>query len=612
MTQDELLNRVKTELPDSPGVYIMKNVDDEVIYVGKAKSLKKRVKSYFDASPKRPKTYALVSNIDHFDYILTNSEVDAFSLECNLIKKYMPKYNILLKDDKTFPYLQIDLNERFPRVQIVRRPKSKPNVLLFGPYVTGTRISEMLSLIKSAYPIRWCNTNFDKKACNLRPCLHGTIGNCLAPCVSSENEEKYLEMLQNVIDFLNGKTGDIKKQLKQKMDKFASELKFEDALVCRNNLKSVEILEKELITTLSGEKNIDIFEIAELDEVYNINVMMIRSGKNVGQVNYPLTDVVGEKNEILFQFISNYYSSNENMLPKEIVVRDADETQKEMLQTYLLSTFNKVVKITIPKIGTKVELLDNSLKNANEYLIHSKERIEKKQKMTTNALETLKELLNLKRLNRIECYDISHISGTNSVASMVVFEGGEPAYKEYRKFKISADIGNNDFASMTETLTRRLTDLKELKENFNKRPDLIVIDGGFGQLSAVKEVLDKLELNIPIISLAEKNEEICTLFSKEPIVLKKSDYALKLLQRIRDEAHRFAITFHRELRGKSLKSALLDIEGIGSVKVQALLKHFKSVEAISKASENDLIKVQGIGKEHAKTIFDYFHKDISR
>ena len=612
MTQDELLNRVKTELPDSPGVYIMKNVDGEVIYVGKAKSLKKRVKSYFDASPKRPKTYALVSNVDHFDYILTNSEVDAFSLECNLIKKYMPKYNILLKDDKTFPYLQIDLNERFPRVQIVRRPKSKPNVLLFGPYVTGTRISEMLSLIKSAYPVRWCNTNFDKKARNLRPCLHGTIGNCLAPCVSSENEEKYLEMLQNVIDFLNGKTGDIKKQLKQKMDKFASELKFEDALVCRNNLKSVELLEKELITALSGEKNIDIFAIAEQDEVYNINVMMIRSGKNVGQVNYPLTDVVGEKNEILFQFISNYYSSSANMLPKEIVVRDADETQKEMLQTYLLSNFNKVVKITIPKIGVKVELLENSLKNANEYLIHSKERIEKKQKMTTNALETLKELLNLKRLNRIECYDISHISGTNSVASMVVFEGGEPAYKEYRKFKISADIGNNDFASMTETLTRRLTDLKELKENFNKRPDLIVIDGGFGQLSAVKEVLDKLELDIPIISLAEKNEEICTLFSKEPIVLKKSDYPLKLLQRIRDEAHRFAITFHRELRGKSLKSALLDIEGIGNVKVQALLKHFKSVEAISKASENDLIKVQGIGKEHAKTIFDYFHKDISR
>ena len=604
MNQEELLNRVKTVLPDSPGVYIMKNIDGEVIYVGKAKSLKKRVKSYFDTSPKRPKTYALVSNIDHFDYILTNSELDAFSLECNLIKEHMPKYNILLKDDKSFPYLQIDLNERFPRVQIVRRPKQKHNVLVFGPYVTGTRISELLSLIKSAYPIRWCNTNFDKKQRNERPCLHGEIGNCLAPCVSAENEEKYMTMLQNVVDFLNGKTGDIKKQLKQKMDKFAKELKFEDALICRNNLKSVENLEKELITNLGNDKNIDIFAIAELDEVYNINLMMIRAGKNVGQLNFPLTDVVGDKNDLLMQFISNYYVSSQNMLPKEIVVKDFSDEQKEMLQVYLLSNFNNVVKISIPKIGLKVELLENCLKNANEYLTHSKERIDKKYKMTTEALETLKSLLMLKRLKRIECYDISHISGTNSVASMVVFENGEPAYKEYRKFKISSSIGNDDFASMAETLNRRLTDLIDCKENFNKRPDLIVVDGGFGQLSSAKNILDKLGLDIPIISIAEKNEEICTTKSKETIVLKKSDYALKLIQRIRDEAHRFAITFHRELRGKSLKSALLDIEGVGKVKVQALIKHFKSVEAISKASESDLMKVQGIGKEHAKTIFD--------
>jgi excinuclease ABC subunit C len=275
MNQAELLNKVKIELPDNPGVYIMKNIDGEVIYVGKAKSLKKRVKSYFDASPKRPKTYALVSNVDHFDYILTNSELDAFSLECNLIKEYMPKYNILLKDDKSFPYLQIDMNERFPRVQIVRRPKSQAGVMLFGPYVTGTRISELLSLIKSAYPIRWCNTNFDKKARNERPCLHGSIGNCLAPCVSQANEEEYMLMLQNVIDFLNGKTGDIKKKLKAKMNKFAEELKFEDALVLRNQLQSVENTEKDLITSLANDKDIDIFAIAEQDETYNINLMLI-------------------------------------------------------------------------------------------------------------------------------------------------------------------------------------------------------------------------------------------------------------------------------------------------------------------------------------------------
>ena len=264
MNKEQLLERVKSELPDSPGVYIMKNEFDEVIYVGKAKSLKRRVKSYFDASPKTQKTYALVSNIVHFDYILTNSELDAFSLENNLIKKHQPKYNILLKDDKTFPYLEIDMKEKYPRVQIVRRPKSEPRVLLFGPYVTGTRITELLSLIKSAYPIRWCNINFSKKQKLDRPCLHGDIGNCLAPC-STGDEKAYMEMIQKVVDFLNGKTSDIKKQLKNKMNRFADELRFEEALVLRNHLKSVENIENELITSLSGEQDIDIFAISELD-----------------------------------------------------------------------------------------------------------------------------------------------------------------------------------------------------------------------------------------------------------------------------------------------------------------------------------------------------------
>lgn len=607
MNRQELLEKVKKELPESSGVYIMKNKDDEVIYVGKAKILKRRVKSYFDNTPKTQKTYALVSCIDHFDYILTNSELDAFALENNLIKKYKPKYNILLKDDKTFPYLKIDMKEKYPRVMIVRRPKHEQGVLIFGPYVTGTRISELLSLIKSAYPIRWCNINFDKKPRLERACLHGEIGNCLAPCISESNEEKYMAMLQNVIDFLNGKTGDIKKQLTNKMNELAKVQKFEEALVLRNNLRAVENIEKELITSLTHDSDIDVFAIAELDEVFDVNIMMIRKGKNVGQINHALASVVGEKSDILVGFISNYYT-DVSMLPKEIVTHGLSDEQKELLQGYILSKFNKSVKIVIPKIGVKVDFIENCIKNAVEYLSHSKDRIDKKYQMTVEALENLKNILGLKRLNRIEGFDISNISGQYSVASMVVFENGEPAYKEYRKFKIKTVVGPDDFASMHETLKRRLTDLIECKENFNKRPDLILIDGGFGQLHSAYAVVKELGLDIPMISLAKRDEEICTVKSDEPIRLKKSDYSLRLLQRVRDESHRFAITFHRNVRGKSMRSALSDIEGLGEKKVNELLKHFKSFEVISNATVHDLAEVDGIGEVLAKTIYDYFHK----
>lgn len=609
MNREELLNRVKNELPELPGVYIMKNEQGEIIYVGKAKSLKKRVKSYFDNTPKTQKTYSLVSNIFHFDYILTNSELDAFSLESNLIKKHKPKYNILLKDDKSFPYIKIDMNEKYPRVQIARRPKSEPNVLLFGPYVTGTRISELLAIIKSAYPIRWCNINFDKKDKLARPCLHGDIGNCIAPCKVGVEESAYTDVLKRVIEFLNGKTSDIKKQLKDKMNKFAEELKFEDALVLRNQLQSVENTEKDLITSLANDKDIDIFAIAEQDETYNINLMLIRNGKNVGHINHIISNAIGEKSELLLSFISNYYLTS-GVVAREIVVKDINEEQLEILQGFLLENFNKAVKITIPKIGVKNELVKNALKNAEEYLLHSKERIDKKEKMTTEALEKLKNILKLKRLNRIEGYDISNISGAYSVASMVVFEGGEPAYKEYRKFKIKTVVGADDFASMAETLSRRLTDYKECKENFSKRPDLILIDGGYGQLHSAEKVIKNLELDIPVISIAEKNEEICVPNLDKPIILERTDPVLKLIQKVRNEAHRFAITYHRELRGKSLKSSLGEIEGLGEVKVKALLKHFKSVDAISKASKTDLMQVEGVGEMLAETIFNYYHKDI--
>ena len=278
MEKAMLLDKVKKELPETSGVYIMKDVDDEVIYVGKAKNLKRRVKSYFDETPKTVKTYALVSKIENFDYILTNSELDAFSLESNLIKEHKPKYNILLKDDKSFPYLKIDFNERYPRLQIVRKPKSEPNVMLFGPYVTGARIGELVEMIKSAYPIRWCNKNFNEKAKLSKPCLYGEICKCLAPCVKENGEKEYLEVLNRVIEFLNGKTGHIKRELTSKMNKFAEELKFEEALVIRNQLKSLERVDSGLITSLASDSNLDVFGVVERDEVFAVNVMIMRGG----------------------------------------------------------------------------------------------------------------------------------------------------------------------------------------------------------------------------------------------------------------------------------------------------------------------------------------------
>lgn len=599
-----MLCRVKTEVPESPGVYIMKNAADEIIYIGKAKVLRRRMKSYFDPTPKTTKTLALVKNIDHFDYILTNSELDAFSLECNLIKEHKPKYNILLKDDKSFPYIKIDLNEKYPRVQVARRPKPSPNVLLFGPYVTGTRIGELMSLIKSAYAVRWCNKNFDDRPL-ARPCVHGEIGNCAAPCLGGERAERYGKIIDNVIDFLNGKTGDIKRELRQKMDTAAKDMRFEDAIKYRNELSSVQNMEKNLITSLDVGSNLDVFGVAVLDGVYAVCTMIIRSGKNVGQFSTALGEAVGDTDEVLMQYIFNFYTAS-SVPAKEVVLR-ISEDKREILQEFFLNKFGRVIRITVPKIAVKRQLVENCERNANEFLSHSAIRLEKKRLMTTDAIDRLKAILGLDKLKRIEGYDISNIGGNYSVASMVVFENGEPAAKEYRKFKIKTVTGSDDFASMHETLSRRLSDMLNSKEKFCKCPDLILIDGGFGQLHAAAEVIASKGLQIPIISLAKRDEEICTLTSNIPIKLEKADYALRLLQRVRDEAHRFAITFHRDLRSKGIESELRQIEGLGRQKTNELIKYFKSVESIRQASREELVKVKGIGEALAEQIYSYFH-----
>ena len=585
----------------------MKDINGTVIYVGKAKKLKNRVKSYFDGSSKTVKTYALVSNIEDFDYILTNSELDAFSLESNLIKKYKPKYNILLKDDKSFPYIRIDLKERFPRVTIARRPK-KDGALLFGPYVTGLRISEIMSLIKWAFPIRWCNTSFENGKMKNRPCLHGEIGNCLAPCCYETREEEYNKIIGDVINFLNGDNREIKNRLKERMNIFAQRQQFEEALEVRNLLEAVDLLDSQLITSLTTESSIDAFALSSNDELTVINVMKIRGGKNVGQFNYPLEDAVGTSEELLTSFISSYYKEVRE-LPKEILLEQGFCELKELLELFLMNNFNKKVNVLFPQKGIKKSLLESAINNACEYAENSRDKVERHRKLTTEALEELKNILDLDKVWRIEGYDISNISGTNNVASMVVFEGGEPNKKEYRKFKIKSVEGANDFVCLMEAISRRIDNLICGEQNFSVKPDLILIDGGLGQLNSVKEVLQSKGVDIPVISLAKQDEEIYVAQTSLPIILERNNYALRLLQRVRDESHRFAVMYHRNLRGQSLSSFLQEIPGVGKKTSENIWKHFKTKENIFNATPTALAEVDGVSEKLALQIYEFLRKN---
>lgn len=602
----ELREKVKL-LPQKSGCYIMKDATGKVIYVGKAKRLRNRVKSYFDESSKTQKTYALVKNINDFEYILTNSELDAFSLENNLIKKYQPKYNILLKDDKAFPYIKIDMAEKFPRVQVVRRPKADGS-FLFGPYVTGVPISELMHIIKSAFPVRWCNTNFSKTKLPCKACLHGQIGQCFAPC-ENENEQEYKKIILKVVDFLNGDTKEVRLQLENKMKLFAKNENYEEALVMRDALILLDKIESKIITSLTTDKNLDIFAFYEnQDDMSVVNVMNVRAGQTQGQTNYALSEVVGNETEILASFIVEYYADRVS-LPSEIICKQLDEESASLVQMYLLEKFNKVIKITNPQKAIKLKLWKSCLVNAQEYAERSSEASARKHQFTSGAIQELCAVLNIDKANRIEGYDISNISGTNNVASMVVFVDGEPFKKDYRKFKIKTVDGANDFACMQEVLFRRLSHLSNGDNGFDQRPDVILIDGGLGQLHSASEQAIKLGQNITFISLAKKDEEIYTTSSNNAIKLPKNSYALRLLQRVRDESHRFAVMYHRAVRaGGELKSTLSQIPGIGKTRQQALYKHFKTIENISSATVEELSQIEGIGTGNALNIYKYFHE----
>lgn len=580
---NEKIKQKLKELTTKSGVYIMHSSSGAVIYVGKAKNLKNRVSQYFNNSPKPTKVVAMVEHVEDFEYFITLSERDAFALENNLIKKYKPFYNILLKDDKAYPYIKVTVKDEYPRLEVVRKIKNDGSKY-FGPYISSISPYALIKIVNMAYPLRTCKGNLPKKP--KRPCLNYSLGLCSAPCAKYVSKEEYKKIVQKAMDFLRGNDSDIEKILEAKMKVASSIENFERALEIRDMLKMINNLKQKVVADLPSDKSIDVISYVNNGILGAICTLTIRHGKVLGITNQSVVDASIDEKETISQYVVQYYEKHE--YPKELLLNmDVDDVTKEAIKT----------KIICPQKGTKLNLIKMANLNANEYLnkIEYKENIEYDK--TVGALEKLKDKLNLKSVpNRIECYDISHISGTNQVASMVVFIAGKVAKNMYRKFKIpNYEKGSNDFESLRQTLIRRFNELKKDDVSFTQKPDLIVIDGGKGQLSSTYPVLKDFNVQCDIISLAKSYEEVYVPNNNMPIMLKRGSSELRLLQNIRDEAHRFAISFHRKLRTKNeIKSPLDEIIGLGKVKKQALLNQFKTLDEIKNASVEELNLVKGI------------------
>lgn len=592
-------------LPEDPGVYVMLDADGNVIYVGKAKVLKNRVKQYFYSNKKPEKVAAMVSNIADFYYIITTSEIDALSLENNLIKKYKPHYNILLKDDKTYPYIKVNLKDKFPAFPVTRKIR-RDGAKYFGPFMGGVNAKDTLEIINTAFIVRTCDVKIDPDKPR-KECLEYHIGRCLAPCAGLVDEKTYAERVRGAVDFLSGADEDVEKLLIEKMTKFAGLEEFELALSYRDKLKMLEKIKLKRITALNKFVDMDIIGVADNGLYAAVNALFVRGGRMQGGKSFSLEDASDGDGERIRGFITGYYTKGAE-IPDEILVCSEIE-DAAAVEEYLKTTYGKSVRISVPQKGVKKQLVDMAKKNAEDYLEKEIDKIKHKDDMTVEACRRLKEILSLKRYpRRMECYDISHISGVDKVGSMVVFVDGEPDKDSYRRFRIKTVEGNNDFACLKEVLKRRLDKLKSDEKDKFPRPDLIIIDGGKGQLSSVKAVFDEEGCDIDLISLAKREEEIFTIYSNEPIVLSHRDYCLKTLQRIRDEAHRFAITYHRQTHvRRNLASELKEIDGIGDKKRKALVDKFGGIENIKRASEDELAETEGIGKALAKTIKEYFN-----
>ena len=605
------------KIPTSPGVYLMFDKDDIIIYVGKAKVLKNRVRQYFRHNGQNSvKVISMVKKIVKFEYIVTNTEVEALILENNLIKKYEPKYNIRLKDDKTYPYIKITTNEMFPRVFITRKHKND-KAKYFGPFTNSLILKNSVELIHSIFPVRTCHLKFPRDLGKQRPCLNYYIGKCKAPCNYSIDEKEYNQMINKIIDFFNGKHTEILKELEEQMINFSNNLEFEKAMEVRDKIFGIKKLEENQLVENTETNDRDIIAFARADYEAMFQIFFVRGGKIVGREHFILNNVEHiKRNELMEDFIKQFYSGTP-FIPKEIILQEEIE-DKDIIEQWLSCIKEQKVNIITPKKGEKLKLVEMAYQNALISLERFADRIKKEQQKTVGALEEISNALNIKKyLKRIEAYDISNTQGIESVGSMVVFEDGKPLRTDYRKFKIKYVNGPNDYASMQEIIRRRfLRYIKETQEKyidgkFNKMPDIIFLDGGKGQISAVSKVLDELEINVLICGMVKDNNHRTRglLFNNKEIELKKTSEGFKLITRIQDEVHRFAIEFHRKSREKSvIRSILDDIDGIGEKRKKELLKHFGSIDKIKQAEIEQLLKVDTMNKKAAESVYNFFKK----
>lgn len=589
-------------LPDKPGVYLMHDATGKVIYVGKAVVLKNRVRSYFrNLASHTPKVKAMVAKIAEIETIVTSSEVEALILECNLIKKYRPRYNIMLKDDKTYPYLKVTMQEDFPRLVVTRR-QARDGAKYYGPYADAGAMHATVKLLRGMFPLRTC-----RKMNPDRPCLNYHIKRCLAPCAGYVSRTEYSSMIKSVCMVLDGRTNELERDLQRRMQEAAENYAFEEAARLRDQLQAVQRLNEQQKAVTNNGGDMDVIGYGQDITGSCIQIFFVRKGKLIGRDNFFLHNDGDSAVEVLSAFIKQYYNEA-TFIPKEIVLPfTLEDEDKETVEAWLTERSSRKVELVVPQRGVKKELLKLANDNAVKLL---EERLRKGSlslKNDVEAAEELQQVLGIDHaLERMDCFDISHTQGTETVASMVVFRNGSISKKDYRKYKIvSAEGKPDDFKSMQEVVYRRYKDYEDL-------PSLVVIDGGKGQLSSALEVIRGLGLHdLPVVGLAERNEEIFLPHQSKSIMLDRDSAALHLIQRIRDEAHRFAITFHRKLRTKrNLVSVLDHVDGIGPKRRQALWKAFKTIEAMKAASVEELAAVDGMNSAAAQTLYDFFRLDL--